>query len=123
MTVELVGGPGITMRADADQFERFRINLVKKAIDVAQETGGRLWIRWDIGPSGQLKIYVEDEGPGLPETANLFVPFFTTKPNGSRIGVVLCRQIAEAHGGGGRWWWRTGWKVRGTAAGGGGATL
>ncbi|MDP7471651.1 MAG: ATP-binding protein, partial [Vicinamibacterales bacterium] len=46
-----------------------------------------------------VEIDIEDEGPGLAETANLFVPFFTTKPRGSGIGLVLCRQIAEAHGG------------------------
>jgi signal transduction histidine kinase len=46
-----------------------------------------------------FELHVEDDGPGLPETANLFVPFFTTKPNGSGIGLVLSRQIAEAHGG------------------------
>jgi two-component system, NtrC family, nitrogen regulation sensor histidine kinase NtrY len=42
---------------------------------------------------------VEDNGPGLSNTANLFVPFFTTKRSGSGIGLVLSRQIAEAHGG------------------------
>jgi signal transduction histidine kinase len=46
-----------------------------------------------------LEVVVEDDGPGLPETGNLFVPFFTTKPQGSGIGLVLSRQIAEAHGG------------------------
>ena len=50
------------------------------------------------GPEA-LELWVEDEGPGLADTANLFVPFFTTKPQGSGIGLVLCRQIAEAHGG------------------------
>jgi two-component system, NtrC family, nitrogen regulation sensor histidine kinase NtrY len=44
-------------------------------------------------------VFVEDEGPGLSNTSNLFVPFFTTKPTGSCIGLVLSRQIAEAHGG------------------------
>jgi signal transduction histidine kinase len=47
-----------------------------------------------------VELWVEDEGPGLSNTGNLFVPFFTTKPGGSGIGLVLCRQIAEAHGGG-----------------------
>ena len=56
-----------------------------------------MWIEWTNGDGFEMTI--EDEGPGLPDTANLFVPFFTTKPTGSGIGLVLCRQIAEAHGG------------------------
>jgi two-component system, NtrC family, nitrogen regulation sensor histidine kinase NtrY len=44
-------------------------------------------------------VWVRDEGPGVAETANLFVPFFTTKPQGSGIGLALSRQIADAHGG------------------------
>jgi signal transduction histidine kinase len=46
-----------------------------------------------------VEVLVEDDGPGLPDAGNLFVPFFTTKTNGSGIGLVLSRQIAEAHGG------------------------
>jgi len=46
-----------------------------------------------------MELWVEDEGPGLANTGNLFVPFFTTKPGGSGIGLVLSREIAEAHGG------------------------
>ena len=49
--------------------------------------------------AGVLEVTVEDEGPGLPDPGNLFVPFFTTKASGSGIGLVLSRQIAEAHGG------------------------
>jgi len=48
---------------------------------------------------GVLEVIVSDEGPGLPDPGNLFVPFFTTKSSGSGIGLVLSRQIAEAHGG------------------------
>ena len=47
----------------------------------------------------EIEIRVLDEGTGVSSTANLFVPFFTTKPGGSGIGLVLSRQIAEAHGG------------------------
>ena len=67
-------------------------------MDAALTTGGGVRVRW--APAGHtLDVIVEDDGPGLPETSNLFVPFFTTKPTGSGIGLVLSRQIAEAHGG------------------------
>jgi signal transduction histidine kinase len=46
-----------------------------------------------------VEIAIRDDGPGISNTTNLFVPFFTTKPGGSGIGLVLSRQIAEAHGG------------------------
>jgi signal transduction histidine kinase len=84
--------------ADSDQIEQLLINLVRNAVDASLETGGRVRLGWkQIGD--WLEVNVEDEGTGLPDTSNLFVPFFTTKPNGSGIGLALSRQIAEAHGG------------------------
>jgi nitrogen fixation/metabolism regulation signal transduction histidine kinase len=96
--VEVERGPGVRIRADADQIEQLLINLVRNAVDASQEKQGPIRIRWSVD-GGPLQILVEDEGPGLPQTANLFVPFFTTKVGGSGIGLVLSRQIAEAHGG------------------------
>jgi nitrogen fixation/metabolism regulation signal transduction histidine kinase len=94
-------GPPIVVRGDADQLEQVLINLVRNAVDAATETGGTVRVGWAVRPgrAPAVDIFVDDEGPGLSSTTNLFVPFFTTKPSGSGIGLVLSRQIAEAHGG------------------------
>ena len=91
-------GPPVTVRADRDQLEQLLINLVGNAADAVAETDGEVEIAWDR-QAGALSLRVVDGGPGLPATSNLFTPFFTTKPNGTGIGLVLSRQIAEAHGG------------------------
>ncbi len=97
-TIEIVPGPAVSVPGDADQLEQMLINLVKNAVEASAETGGRVRISWSLN-AGTVAIAIEDEGHGVSDTANLFVPFFTTKPNGSGIGLVLARQIAEAHGG------------------------
>ncbi len=91
-------GPPTVIQADADQLEQVLINLVRNAVDASLETGGTVHVGWQR-LTNSVQVYVRDEGHGLSNTANLFVPFFTTKPGGSGIGLVLSRQITEAHGG------------------------
>jgi two-component system, NtrC family, nitrogen regulation sensor histidine kinase NtrY len=98
LTIEIRPGDEIEVLVDADQIEQVLINLIRNAADAALQTHSDVQVRWTL-EKGFAEICVEDGGPGLSSTQNLFVPFFTTKPDGSGIGLVISRQIAEAHDG------------------------
>jgi two-component system nitrogen regulation sensor histidine kinase NtrY len=100
LPIEVRAGPALIARADRDQLEQALINLIRNAVDATLETGGvaPVTVGWGTR-DGALNLVIEDEGPGLSDTANLFVPFYTTKQGGSGIGLVLSRQIVEGHGG------------------------
>ena len=98
LPIENLGGPDLTVLADQAQIEQALINLLRNAVEAASETDGGVRVGWSKRAQ-DCEIEVEDDGPGMPDTANLFVPFFTTKPGAAGIGLVLSRQITEAHGG------------------------
>ncbi|HEU5336622.1 MAG TPA: ATP-binding protein [Terriglobales bacterium] len=98
LPVKVISGPDVQLRADPDQLQQVLINLIRNAADASLETEGGVSVSWQKN-GASLAVFVRDEGLGIANPSNLFVPFFTTKPGGSGIGLALSRQIAEAHGG------------------------
>src|ERR1700736_797657 len=98
LSIDVRPGPELSILADGAQIEQLLINILHNAVDASLQTGGRALIGWrEVADC--VEVFVQDEGPGIMNPTNLFVPFFTTKPSGSGIGLALSRQIAEAHGG------------------------
>jgi nitrogen fixation/metabolism regulation signal transduction histidine kinase len=99
LEVVVESGPPVVLQVDPAQVEQAVINLVKNAVEAAlEQKPGEVRVSWRTA-GASVEIRIEDNGAGIADTANLFVPFFTTKPDGSGIGLVLCQQIAENHGG------------------------
>ena len=116
MSVDVAPGPEVDLMVDADQLEQMLINLVRNAVEAVREPGNpadspregsaarvpgsepEVVMRWELGEK-DLVLTIEDNGPGLLNPSNAFVPFYTTKASGVGIGLSICRSIIEAHGG------------------------
>ncbi len=97
--VQLDPGPSVLLNADPDQLEQMFINLLANAVDASLANGAKpVRIDWRLIESSVM-VGIEDSGLGIANTENLFVPFYTTKPSGSGVGLALAQQIARAHGG------------------------
>jgi signal transduction histidine kinase len=99
LPVQVDAGPKIELKADPDQLEQMLIILLANAVDASlAKDGGPVRASWKLAGTSVL-VTIEDQGLGIANTENLFVPFYTTKPTGSGVGLVLAQQIARAHGG------------------------
>jgi two-component system, NtrC family, nitrogen regulation sensor histidine kinase NtrY len=99
LPVQIDAGPKVILQADPDQLEQMLINLLRNAADASlAKDAGPIRATWKLA-GASLLVSIEDRGLGIANTENLFVPFYTTKPSGSGVGLVLAQQIARAQGG------------------------